>query len=176
MGYVCDIDNDTCLTSTTKSSILCWHCVHLFKLIVNDRGKFSVLIIVKRPACFSSKKYKYRNFRLMALLGLTRYAKPSRGPPDNEEESKASEYTEVRKQLDKTKKRVKALVNVIEVQNALLRRLAIKIDPDAEMEIDEIRPTLGDERVALGEDMFDGQPPNETTSETPHFESHITAC
>ena len=112
----------------------------------------------------------------MALLGLTRYAKPSRGPPDNDEESKASEYTEVRKQLDKTKKRVKALVNVIEVQNALLRRLAIKIDPDAEMEIDEIRPTLGDERVALGEDMFDGQPPNETTTETPHFESHITAC
>lgn len=112
----------------------------------------------------------------MALLGFTRYAKPTRGPPDNEEESKASEYTEVRKQLDKTKKRVKALVNVVEVQNALLRRLAIKIDPDAEMEIDEVRPTLGDERVALGEDMFDGQPPNETTAETPHFESHITAC
>lgn len=85
----------------------------------------------------------------------------------------------MRKQLDKTKKRVKALVNVIEAQNALLRRLARKIDPEAEMDVrsmDQIRPTMTGERVALGEDMFDGQLPSETAKETPHAQSQITEC
>lgn len=104
--------------------------------------------------------------------------KNTHGLPDNEE-LKDSEYTEVKKQLEKTKKRVKALVTAIEVQNALLRRLAIKIDPDAEMDLrslEETRPNLGDERVALGEDMFDGQPPSETTAERPHVEARTTVC
>ena len=34
----------------------------------------------------------------------------------------------------KLKKRVKTLVNVIEAQNTLLRRLVRKIDPDAELD------------------------------------------
>ena len=85
----------------------------------------------------------------------------------------------MRKQLDKTKKRVKALVNVIEAQNALLRRLARKIDPEAEMDVrslDQIRPTMTGERVALGEDMFDGQLRSETAKETTHAQSQITEC
>lgn len=118
--------------------------------------------------------------RFAALLGYTiaRSTKNTHGLPDNEE-LKDSEYTEVKKQLEKTKKRVKALVTAIEVQNALLRRLAIKIDPDAEMDLrslEETRPNLGDERVALGEDMFDGQPPSETTAERPHVEARTTVC
>lgn len=52
------------------------------------------------------------------------------GLPTNEEDSNSSEFTEVRKQLDKTKKRIKTLVNVIDAQNTLMRRLARRIDPD----------------------------------------------
>lgn len=95
MGYVCDIDNDICLIFIIKFSILCWYCVYLFKLIVNDRGKFFVLIIVKCFVCFFFKKYKYCNFRLMVFFGLIRYVKFSCGFFDNDEEFKVFEYIEV---------------------------------------------------------------------------------
>ena len=56
-------------------------------------------------------------------------------PRAKEEQSHLSaEYTEVTKKLDKTEKRVKTLVDAMEKQNALLKRLARKIDPGAEMD------------------------------------------
>ena len=46
----------------------------------------------------------------------------------------SSEYTEVRKQLEKTKKHVKTQVEAMEAQNTLLKSAATKIDPGAEVE------------------------------------------
>lgn len=80
------------------------------------------------------------------------------GLPTEEEQSNLSEYAEVRKQLDKTKKRVKRLVNVIEAQNTLLRGLARRIDPEAEMDegsLDEIRSTMMEEQEVLAQDFLD---------------------
>ena len=59
------------------------------------------------------------------------------GPSTEEEKSSLSEYAEIKKQLVKTKKRVKRLVNVLEAQNTLLRRLARRIDPEADMDEEE---------------------------------------
>ena len=55
--------------------------------------------------------------------------------PADKEDSNGSEYSEGRKQLDKTKNknRSKTLVNVVETQNMLLRRLVLKIEPKAAM-------------------------------------------
>lgn len=108
----------------------------------------------------------------MARLGIKHFSRLDFGLPANEEDSNVSEYTEVIKQLDKTKKRVKTLVNVIEVQNALLRRLARKIDPEAEMDarsLDEITPTVTEEQASLPHDFLDGQLPDDRKQE-------ITAC
>ena len=111
----------------------------------------------------------------MAFLGIKNFSRIDYGLPANEQDTDSSEYTEVRKQLDKTKKRVKTLVNVIEAQNALLRRLARKIDPQAEMDarsLEQITPHVAEEQAALARDFFDGQIPDETTKEA----SQITAC
>lgn len=101
----------------------------------------------------------------MTLLGIKNFSTLDFGLPTDEEQSDLSEYTEVRKQLDKNKKRLKTLVSVTEVQIALLRRLARKIDPDgAEMDersLDEISLTVADEQEAFAPDFLDGQLPNE---------------
>ncbi|KAJ7385756.1 Transient receptor putative cation channel sub A member 1 [Desmophyllum pertusum] len=115
--------------------------------------------LVFRPNC--STRWK----RLMTLLGIKNFSTLDFGLPTDEEQSDLSEYTEVRKQLDKNKKRLKTLVSVTEVQIALLRRLARKIDPDgAEMDersLDEISLTVADEQEAFAPDFLDGQLPNE---------------
>ena len=114
--------------------------------------------------------------RFMAFLGMHNFSKLDFGLPANEVDSDLSEYTEVKKQLDKTKKRVKTLVNVIEAQNTLLRRLARKIDPDAELDarsLDQISPSIAEEQATLAPDFFDGQPPEDTAQET---KPHITVC
>ena len=61
--------------------------------------------------------------------------------PADEKDSNGSEYSEVRKQLDKTKNknRSKTLVNVVETQNMLLRRLVLKIQPKAAMKFNDDR-------------------------------------
>ena len=111
----------------------------------------------------------------MAFLGMKKKGLDF-GLPATEVDSDLSEYTEVRKQLDKTKKRVKTLVNVIEAQNTLLRRLARKIDPEAEMDarsLDQITPSVAEERATLARDFFDGQPPEDMAQET---KPNITVC
>lgn len=111
----------------------------------------------------------------MVLLGIKYFSKRDFGLPGNEKDSDQSEYNEVRKQLDKTKKRVKTLVNVIEAQNTLLRRLAKKIDPEAEMDarsLEQITPSVVENQASLAPDFFDGQMPDETTK----TEQQITAC
>ena len=80
--------------------------------------------------------------------------------PTNEEDSNSSEFTEVRKQLDKTKKRIKTLVNIIDAQNTLLRRLARKIDPD-NCSLYDIRPTTVEVQTAMAADFLDGRLPEE---------------
>ena len=111
----------------------------------------------------------------MARLGIKKFSKLDFGLPADEDDSSSSEYREVRKQLDKTKKRVKMLVNVIEAQNILLRRLAKKIDPRAEMDarsFDDISPKSVEEKQAsMAADFVDGQLPkdSETTVE-------VTTC
>lgn len=112
----------------------------------------------------------------MAYLGMKNFSGLDLGFPANEVESDLSEYSEVRKQLDKTKKRVKTLVNVIEAQNTLLRRLARKIDPDAEIDgrsLDQISPSIAEEQATLAPDFLDGQAPEDTAQET---KPHITVC
>ena len=112
----------------------------------------------------------------MAFLGIKSFSRLDFGLPANDKDSDLSEYTEVRKQLDKTKKRVKTLVNVIEAQNTLLRRLARKIDPEDEMDarsLDQISPSMVEEQATLAPDFLDGQAPDDTAQET---KPHITAC
>ena len=78
---------------------------------------FSLLFLVflfSFSLCFSR--------RFLARFGIRRSTKLDFGRPTDEEDSNGSEYSEVRKQLDKTKKRLKTLVNVVETQNILLRR------------------------------------------------------
>ena len=112
----------------------------------------------------------------MAFLGMQNFSKLDFGLPAHEIDSDLSEYTEVRKQLDKTKKRVKTLVNVVEAQNTLLRRLARKIDPEAELDarsLDQISPSIAEEQATLAPDFFDGQPPEDKAQET---KAHVTVC
>ena len=107
---------------------------------------------------------------------MQNFSRQDFGLPANEIDSDSSEYTEVKNQLDKTKKRVKTLVNVIEAQNTLLLRLARKIDPEAEMDartLDQISPSMAEEQATLAPDFFDGQPPQDTAQET---KPHVTVC
>ena len=103
--------------------------------------------------------------RLLACIGVKRTSKLDFGLPSEEEDSNLSEYTEVRKQLDKTKKRIKTLVNVIDAQNTLLRRLARKIDPGDEIDarsLDDIRPTVEENQATMATDYLDGEVPEKT--------------
>lgn len=51
---------------------------------------------------------------------MRRFTKLDFNLPAGEEDSNGSEYSEVTKQPDKTKKRIKTLVNVVETRNMLL--------------------------------------------------------
>ena len=92
------------------------------------------------------------------------------GLPTEEEKSDFSEYAEIRKQLVKSKKRFKRLVNVLEAQNTVLRRLARKIDPEVEM--DEGNLTVMEERRAFARDFCydpqDEQLPTEASMGGPY--------
>ena len=94
------------------------------------------------------------------------------GLPTEEEQPNLSEYAEIRKQLVKTKKRFKRLVNVLEAQNTVLRRLARKIDPDAEMDEGNLGATMMEEQKALAQDFLydpqDEQPPVEAFIDRPY--------
>ena len=98
--------------------------------------------------------------RFTAWLGFKNSSKLDFGLPADPGDSTLTEYDQFKKQLDKTKKRVKTLVNVIDVQNTLLKRLARKIDPGGEIDsqsLEDIRPII-EER----QDVLDGQLPQET--------------
>ena len=97
------------------------------------------------------------------------------GLPTNEEDSNSSEFTEIRKQLDKTKKRVKTLVNVIDAQNTLLRRLATKIDPD-DCSLYDIRPTTVEVQTAVAPDYLDGRLPEENGKAISVKKRETTSC
>ena len=101
--------------------------------------------------------------RFLARLGIKKSSKLDFGLPADEEDSSSSEHGEVRKQLHKTKRRLKTLVNVIEAQNILLRRLARKIDPGAEMDarrFDDISPkSMEEDQARIAADFLDGQLP-----------------
>ena len=115
--------------------------------------------------------------RVMARLGIKKSSKHDFGLHSDEQDYNLSEYTEVRKQLDKTKKRIKTLVNVIDAQNTLLRRLARKIDPEAEIDsrsLDDIRPTFEESETAMAPDFLDGMLPQETGDSTPIIQT--TSC
>ena len=56
----------------------------------------------------------------LACIGMRRFTKLDFNFPAGEEDSNGSEYSEVRKQPDKPKKRIKTLVNVVETRNMLL--------------------------------------------------------
>lgn len=58
--------------------------------------------------------------RFLACIGMRRFTKLDFNLPAGEEDSNGSEYSEVTKQPDKTKKRIKTLVNVVETRNMLL--------------------------------------------------------
>ena len=95
------------------------------------------------------------------------------GLPSEEGHSHLSKYIELRKQLDKTKKRLKTLVKVSEAQNALLRGLVKKIDPGTEIDeqsLDEIRPVVVEEQEALTqEDLLDEElPPIDIVTDVLH--------
>lgn len=113
----------------------------------------------------------------MARLGIKKSSQHDLGLPSDEQDSNLPEYTEVRKQLDKTKKRIKTLVNVIDAQNKLLRRLARKIDPEAEIgscSLDDIRPVMEEGQAAVAPDFLDGMLPQETSDKTYGFQT--TSC
>ena len=83
--------------------------------------------------------------RLWTFFGIKKKSKLDHGLSFNGDDSRMTEYTEVRQQLDRTRKKVKTLVNVIEFQNTLLKRLVTKIDPGAEMDarsLDDVKPTV----------------------------------
>ena len=77
--------------------------------------------------------------------------------PADEEDSNRWEYREVRKQLDKTKNRSKTLVNVVETQNMLLRRLVLKIEPKAAMKFNDDRSSSLEDLLTISPDFLDGQ-------------------
>ncbi len=94
------------------------------------------------------------------------------GLPAEEEQSHLSEYTEVRRQLDKTKKRLKTLVKANEAQLTLLKGLAKKIDPETDMDwqgLDEIRSTVTKEQKALPQELLHEELPLiEIQEDIPH--------
>lgn len=101
------------------------------------------------------------SLRFLACIGIRRSTKLDFGLPTDEEDSNGSEYIEVRKQLDKTKKRIKTLVNVVETQNILLRRLVLKLEPEAAMNFDDnqyhnIPPSVED-LATISPDFLDGK-------------------
>lgn len=79
--------------------------------------------------------------------------------PADKEDFNGSEYSEGRKQLDKTKNknRSKTLVNVVETQNMLLRRLVLKIEPKAAMKLNDDRPSSLEDLLTISPDFLDGQ-------------------
>ena len=79
------------------------------------------------------------------------------GLPADEEDSNGSEYSEVRNQLGKTKNRSKTLVNVVETQNMLLRRLVLKIKPKAAMKFNDDRSSSLEDLLTISPDSLDGQ-------------------
>ena len=60
-----------------------------------------------------------------------RYAEAA--PEPLTEDSKPTELTELREGMMKNKKRIKSVVNMLEVQNKLLRRLALAINPNFQL-------------------------------------------
>ena len=110
--------------------------------------------------------------RLIGLLGMKDFFALNSGLPTEEEQSSLSEYAEIKKQLVKTKKRVKRLVNVLEAQNTMLRRLARKIDPEAEMDEGNLGATMMNEQKALAQDFLydprDDQLPIEASMDRPY--------
>ena len=72
----------------------------------------------------------------MLLLGMKTSSGLDFTPRAKEEPSPGVvlDYTEIKKKLDLTEKRVEALVDMMEVQNALLRELVKKIDRGTKMD------------------------------------------
>ena len=60
-----------------------------------------------------------------------RYAEAA--PEPLTEDSKPTELTELREGMMKNKKRIKSVVNMLEAQNKLLRRLALSINPNFQL-------------------------------------------
>lgn len=117
--------------------------------------------------------------RFMAWLGIKNSSKLDFGLPADPGDSNLSEYNQVRKQLDKTKRRIKTLVNVIDAQNTLLRRLARKIDPGGEMDsssLEDIRPIMEECPDIITSDFLDGQSPQETDENMSQRGFQMTAC
>lgn len=131
------------------------------------------------PTLVSRPNRPSRWKRLLACIGVKRTSKLDLGLPSEEEDSNLSEYTEVRKQLDKTKKRIKTLVNVIDAQNTLLRRLARKIDPGDEIDarsLDDIRPTVEENQATMATDYLDGEVPEKTGKKNSDKTHEVTVC
>lgn len=118
--------------------------------------------------------------RFKAKLGIRHSSKLDFGLPVEEGDSNLDDYNHVKKQLDKTKKRIKTLVNVIDAQNTLLRRLARKIDPVGEMDshsLEEVRPTIEEGQDVVISDFLDGQLPQQTEKNTAsRTGDEITVC
>lgn len=109
---------------------------------------------------------------MIGVLGIQDFFALNSGLPTEEEKSSLSEYAEIKKQLVKTKKRVKRLVNVLETQNTVLRRLARKIDPEAEEDEENLGLTMIKEEKALAQDFLydsrDDQLPIEASKDRPY--------
>lgn len=86
--------------------------------------------------------------RLISLLGIENFFALNSGHPIEEGQSNLSEYAEIRKQLVKNKKRVKRLVNLLEAQNTVLRRMARKLDTESDMDDDGASIMVGQKAVA----------------------------
>ena len=102
----------------------------------------------------------------MALVGMDISSDLDFFPRAKEEQSHLSaEYNEVTKKLHKTEKRVKTLVDAMEKQNALLERLARKIDPGAEMDENSLGETgltvENEQGGSASADFLDEQLPRE---------------
>ena len=54
--------------------------------------------------------------------------------PLNDDETRRTDYHVMQEQISKTKKRVKLLVNAVQAQNEILRLIARKIDPEADLD------------------------------------------
>ena len=85
------------------------------------------------------------------------------------------DYTEIKKKLDLTEKRVEALVDMMEVQNALLRELVKKIDrgtkmdkKSMEMEGSTVEHEYGSTSASGEKWILDDQQPHEIKTQ-PHL-------